>query len=89
MFLQGADRLANRRLADAVDLGGLGEALSLCQVAEHFQAFKLHNCIKQKNWFTVNQRFYAVPGPARPTPAALPLRAINGDGGSPACLIAL
>ena len=47
MPLQRADRLADRRLADAVDLRGLGEAFGLGQVAEYFKAFKLHKGIEQ------------------------------------------
>ncbi len=39
---QRADLLADRRLGDAVDLGGLGETFGFGQVAKNFQAFNLH-----------------------------------------------
>jgi len=42
LALQRTDLLADGRLGDAVDLGGLGEALGFGQVAEYFQAFDLH-----------------------------------------------
>jgi hypothetical protein len=37
--------LADRRLRDAVDLRGLGEAFGFSQVAEYFEAFDLHKQI--------------------------------------------
>ena len=55
MLLQRADRLADRRLADAIYLRCPREAFSFCQVAEDLEAFKLHNWIKQKSCFTVKR----------------------------------
>jgi hypothetical protein len=49
----------------------------------------LHNWIKQKSCFTVNQRFYPAPGPEAIARRLKSLGAINGDEGSPAYLIAL
>src|SRR5512137_2742042 len=46
MLFQGLDRLADGRLADAVQLSGLGEASCFCQIAEYLEAFKLHTGIE-------------------------------------------
>ena len=40
---QGADLLADRRLGDMIDLGGLGETFGLGQITEHLQALDLHD----------------------------------------------
>ena len=40
--LQGADLLTHSTLGNAIDLGGLGEAFRLRQVAKNFETFNLH-----------------------------------------------
>ena len=62
MPLQSTDRLADRGLADAVDLRGLGEAFGFSQVAKYFEAFKLHNQIEQESCLSVNKPLRPAPG---------------------------
>ena len=84
MPLQRADRLADRRLADAVNLRRPGEAFSFCQVAEDLEAFKMHNGIEQKSCFPVNYGLLRSPRPtcgAAPRLAREAVLAVNEPGG--------
>jgi len=41
--------LADSRLRDAIDLGGLGKAFCLRKVAKYFETFNLHLMIRYAN----------------------------------------